>query len=255
MFIPDTQVKSWVNTDHIEALGNYTCYKKPDKIIFAGDWWDMPSLSSYDLGKKAGEGTRYIDDINAGIRAMERFFAPLDALNKKMRKKHLPIYKPELHFLIGNHEQRIMRHVSSYPILEGKLSYADFQLHKRKLVVHDFLSVLECDGILYSHYFPRGPSGQVMQTVRGAPSAAVQVKREMHSCSSGHKQGIDIHYQQAHNGLRIGLIAGSFYSHDENYLSPQGTGYWRGVVYKHQVKNGMYDPMFISLEYLINEWY
>ena len=47
-FVPDTQVHSETDIRHIVAAGRYLADKKPDVIILAGDWWDMPSLNSYD---------------------------------------------------------------------------------------------------------------------------------------------------------------------------------------------------------------
>lgn len=46
----------------------------------------------------------------------------------------------------------------------------------------------------------------------------------------------------------------SFYQHDEEYMGPQGNHYWRGIVFKHEVTDGRYDPMFVSLDYLLREW-
>jgi hypothetical protein len=47
--------------------GEYCAEKKPDRIIHIGDHWDMPSLSSFDVGKKAFEGRTYASDIQAGL--------------------------------------------------------------------------------------------------------------------------------------------------------------------------------------------
>ena len=60
--------------------------KKPDVIIQAGDFADMHSLSSYDVGKKAGEGARYQDDIAVAKEAMSILLAPLNEYNKQRRK-------------------------------------------------------------------------------------------------------------------------------------------------------------------------
>ena len=62
--IPDTQVKKGVPIDHLLYAGKYIAEKKPDVIVHIGDHWDMPSLSSYDKGKKSFEGRRYKDDIS-----------------------------------------------------------------------------------------------------------------------------------------------------------------------------------------------
>ena len=72
IIIPDTQVKPGVNTDHLEWAGNYASEKRPDEIIMIGDWFDMPSLCSFDRGKLDYEGRRYVEDIKAGRKAMER---------------------------------------------------------------------------------------------------------------------------------------------------------------------------------------
>ena len=51
MFVPDTQVKPGVPTDHLRWAGRYILERKPDVVIHAGDHWDMESLSSWDRGK------------------------------------------------------------------------------------------------------------------------------------------------------------------------------------------------------------
>ena len=50
--IPDCQIKEGVPTEHLEWAGQYIADKKPDVIVNIGDFWDMPSLSSYDKGRK-----------------------------------------------------------------------------------------------------------------------------------------------------------------------------------------------------------
>jgi hypothetical protein len=52
LFIPDVQAKEGVPFDHLDWIGRFIVDKKPDVIIQAGDFADMPSLSSYDRGKK-----------------------------------------------------------------------------------------------------------------------------------------------------------------------------------------------------------
>ena len=48
MYVPDTQIKAGVPLEHIAAAGNYAYLRRPDVIVLAGDWWDMPSLSLWD---------------------------------------------------------------------------------------------------------------------------------------------------------------------------------------------------------------
>ena len=77
LVIPDTQIKPGIDISHLNALGNYILDQRPDKIIMLGDWADMHSLSSYDSGKKAGEGARYDDDIVAANVALGVLMEPI----------------------------------------------------------------------------------------------------------------------------------------------------------------------------------
>lgn len=254
IFIPDTQCKKGVKFNHLTAAGNLIVDKKPDVIVMAMDHWDMPSLSSYDRGKKSFEGRRYKEDIEAGHAGMEAFLKPIWEYNAKRKKQKMRPYKPRFVGTLGNHEYRIVRAVESEAILDGTIGIKDLELEKYGMEVYQFLDAVDIDGILYSHFFPRSPNGKIMQNRRGAPTARAQAQREMQSCTSGHLQGLDWAIHQTNNRRVYGLIAGSFYQHEEEYLTPQGTAYWRGCVYKHEVKDGNYDPMFLSLEYLLRDW-
>ncbi len=250
LIIPDVQNKPGVPTDHLEWVGKYIVDKKPDTIVCLGDFADMHSLGIYDRGKKSGEGARYEEDIQSAREAMERLMRPLWEYNSKRRHNKRKQYTPQQVLTLGNHENRINRYVNDYPVLDGRLSteslgYADFGWE-----VHDFLDVVEVDGILYSHYFPRNAQGRVVQSRNGAPNARLQVQREGQSCTSGHLQGLDIHVQQRRERRDWGIVAGSCYLHEEDYLTPQGTAYWRGIIMKNDVREGDYDPMFVSLDYL-----
>lgn len=238
--IPDCQVKSGVPIDHLGWIGQYVADRKPDVVVCLGDFFDMPSLSSYDAGKKSFEGRMYKGDIQAGREAMALLMDPI----KKMRPR------PRQIFLIGNHEERIERAINSDRKLEGTIGYQDFQLEKEGWEVYPFLQTVLVDGISYAHFFPRAASGSVVQTKRGAPNAKAQLQREGGSCTAGHQQGLDVSCLPLRGRLQWGLIAGSCYQHEEDYLSPQGNAHWRGVIVKHQVKDGSYDPMFVSLDYL-----
>ena len=46
------------------------------------------------------------------------------------------------------------------------------------------------------------------------------------------------------------IIAGSCYLHNEKYLGPQGNNHWRGLVMLHDVRDGEFDVMPVTLSYL-----
>ena len=151
LFIPDCQVKPGVPIDHLYALSKFIVHRRPDVIVNVGDFWDLPSLSSYDFGKKAMEGRRVHEDIEAGNKAMRIMLNGLRTLQRRQRENKKRVYTPEMHFCIGNHEERIKRHVESNPQLDGLLSYDNLDLRGWK--VHDFRDVFAVAGICFSHYF------------------------------------------------------------------------------------------------------
>ena len=253
IFIPDCQVHEGVPLDHLDWIGQYIVDKKPDVIVCAGDFADMPSLSSYDKGKKCFEGRRYKRDITTVKEAMNILLNPLLTLQHQQKKNKSKQYKPELVLTLGNHEHRIDRAIEADAILEGTIDIEDLGYDKHWKVI-PYLETVELDGILYSHFFPRSPTGRIMQNKRGAPSARAQVIREMQSCTSGHLQGLDFSIYQTGSRRIYGLIAGSCYLHEEPYLTPQGTHYWRGIIHKYEVINGEYDPLFVSLGYLCRRY-
>ena len=51
LFIPDVQGHHRRSYRHLEWAGNYIKEKRPDRIIIAGDWGDMPALSAWDRTK------------------------------------------------------------------------------------------------------------------------------------------------------------------------------------------------------------
>lgn len=247
LIIPDTQCRPGVPLEHLRWLGKYIAHKQPEVIVHLGDHYDMPSLSSYDKGKKSFQGRRYQADIAAGNRGMDLLMAPIHDLNDKRRRDKKALYKPRQVFLLGNHEERIDRAIQLEPeLLDGTIGYEHFNLKQHGWEVHDFLEPVAIDGITYSHYFynPRTgrPYGGMISTM---------IKQVGYSFTQGHRQGKEIGEIQRSNGrIDRGLIVGSFYQHDEEYAGPQGNEYWRGVIMKHEVKDGNYDLMEVSLDFL-----
>lgn len=254
LVIPDTQIRPGVDLRHLAALGNYIVEHRPEVIVQLGDFADMHSLSTYDSGTVAGEGARYYEDLYAAKAGMQKLLGPLWVLQERQQKQKVRQYRPRQVLTLGNHENRINRHSNQYPALRDHLSTDDLGYKLYGWDVYPFLETVELDGILYSHYFPRNAAGRIVQTIRGAPSAATQVRREMQSCTAGHLQGFDYSLYQTGTRRMHGLIVGSFYLHDEEYLGPQGTAYWRGVVHKHDVNNGEYDLEQVSLHRLMKDY-
>lgn len=238
--IPDCQVKPGVDLAYLKSIGNYIAQKQPDVIVCIGDFADMPSLSSYDVGKKSFEGRRYKEDVNSAIKGMTALLAPIKAAMKKNRK-----WKPRMVLTLGNHEHRIERCIESDPKFDGTISLEDLQYESFGWDVYDFLETVSIDGITYSHYFTSGVMG------RPVSSARALVNKKHQSCVMGHNQNWEMHRDVRGDGTPIlGLFVGSAYEHDEDYLGPQGNRYSRQIWVLHEVNNGAYLPKPVSLSYL-----
>ncbi len=238
--IPDTQVRPDVDIKHLEWIGNYVAEKHPDVVVQIGDFADMHSLSSYDKGKRAGEGARFTEDIRAAEQGMRLLLKPITREIRRSRGR----WNPRLVLTLGNHEDRITRAVDADPSLEGKLDLGDLPYGGWE--VHPFLKPVTIDGIAYCHYFISGTYG------RPVISARALVKKLHMSATMGHTQLCDVYMGDTRaDGKQItGLFCGVAYTHDEPYLTPQGNYYRRQIVVKHEVRDGEYDLLFVGLDYL-----
>jgi hypothetical protein len=242
--IPDVQFRPGDNPDFLRKIGLYLEEKEPDVIVCIGDFADMPSLSSYDVGKKSFEGRRYRHDIEATKMAMVTLLQPLKERRLRDREGHRARYVPRMVLTLGNHEARITRAVNSDAKLDGTIGISDLEFEK-DWEVYPFLEPVVIEGVAFCHYFTSGLLG------RPCTSAQAQLTRKHMSCVAGHQQGLQIATGHRADGKRLtSIIAGSCYRHSEDYLGPQGNNHWRGMLMLHACKDGEFDPMFVSLDYL-----
>ena len=243
LVIPDTQCKPGESYEHLQWAARYAVATKPDVIIHLGDHWDMPSLSSYDVGKKSFEGRRYAADIEAGNKAMTAFMKVIRDEQKRLRKHKKRIWKPRFVFTLGNHENRIERAIENDAKLEGLMSYEDLNL--KDWEVYPFLQPVIIDGVAYCHYFTSGVMG------RPVSNAKLLLQKKHMSAVMGHVQDRDIAFDRDASGKRMtALFAGIYYQHDEEYLNPQTNGSWSGLWMFNEVQDGAFDEMPISMTYL-----
>jgi hypothetical protein len=244
LVIPDSQVKPGVSLDYLRCIGRYIVDKKPDVIVHIGDFADMPSLSSYDKGKKAFEGRRYKADIAAARAGMDMLLGPMREYNAIRKRDKKGAYHPRMILTLGNHEQRILRAIEDEPLLDGTIGIEDLQYAEAGWEVFPFLEIVTVEGVAFSHYFQTGGMG------RPASSAQAMLTKKFMSCIAGHQQGRNMASAYRADGKRItAIIAGSCYDHEEDYLS-QANAHWHGLVMLHNVCDGEFDEMFVPLHYL-----
>jgi hypothetical protein len=245
-YIPDVQAlpRSFrgargVSTTHLVAAGKYIAAKRPDVIVCAGDFGDFPSLGRFNSPLHA-EGLRYEDDLAAFHEAMEALLTPIHKAAG---------YKPRYEFIEGNHEGHIERWVNENPTMEGKVSIADLKLSAYGWRVHPFLQPVGIGGVAFCHYFPSGVMGRPITSAK-----ALMAKLHM-SAIAGHQQGRDIAFGRRADGADMtAIISGSFYQHTYKYLSPFTNTHWRGMWFLHQVKDGQFDEMALSIDYLLRRF-
>lgn len=250
IMIPDTQVKQDVPLGHLSALGNYITDKRPDVVVHIGDHFDMPSLGTHNSkGHIVYEGARMLSDLEAGWEGMDTLLSPLNTLNTQRKKNKKLGYKPRMIFCYGNHENRRDRLMSQEPFLRGALP--DYNLERYGWEVHPFLSPVRVEGVNFCHYAQGGAMGRPISRAH-----LIAVKKH-ESWIVGHQQTFD-YYISPHvktDGSRVQcIIAGAFYQHEEDYMQIQGNQHWRGALMLTEVRNGSFDVVTLSTDYLLRNW-
>lgn len=242
--IPDTQVKPGVPLDHLSWVSRYArerADRRPDarvRIIHLGDHWDMPSLSSYDKGKLQMEGRRYLADVEAGRYGFGLLDEHLTAANITDKV-----------YLRGNHEHRVTRTVEDHAEFAGLISLDDLA-PPAGWQTYGFLDPVLLDGVTYAHYFYNPMTGRPYS----GENTKLRLKNIGRSFTMGHQQTFDHAIRYAGAQQQHGLILGACYLHDEDYKGPQGNAHWRGIAVKFNVRDGAYDPMFVSLDSLCRRY-
>lgn len=243
LFVTDVHCHPKHHNKRAEWLGGLINDVKPDVVIVGGDVWDMPSLSSYDKGRKSFQGRTYRADIDAGLDWTDRLFTTV----RKAKKK-----QPRWIYVEGNHEHRINRAIDIQPELEGTIGYADLELERYYDEVVPYVGgtpgVIQVDGVNYAHYFVSGVMGR---PISGEHPAYSLISKQYGSCSAGHIHTADYAVRTSSSGRKLhGLLGGCFFDYNSDWAGESNRLYWRGVTIKRGVENGSYDPEFVSIQRL-----
>lgn len=243
LIIPDTQVRPGDPVQHLRWAGAAVKEYEPDVVVHLGDHWDMASVSMWSaLGSKEKIGANVKKDIDAGNEAM-------DILEESMEG-----FTPKRKILLrGNHEHRLTRFVDSDPRLDGVLGFHLFNDRDHGWEVIDYFHgsprAVEVEGIQFAHYFANPMTGKPIGGTINNRLAKIGS-----SFVQGHQQGLlqgNVQYATGH--IRHGIVAGSYYLHDEPYKGMANT-HWRGVVVLNEVKNGTFCEMPLTIDYLCRKY-
>lgn len=245
LIIPDAQIKPGANTEHVDWAARAIVEYEPDVVVCIGDWWDFPSLNAHsEPGSEELEGTRYQEDVEAGNEAFRRLCAPMMAEQERRVRGNRKRWNPRKVFITGNHEARADRVAKRTPKWKGIIGSHNCETLDWQRA--PFLEIVEIDGIKYCHYFPNPFSGR--------PIGGTIPNRLGHIGSSfvqGHQQGFMYGSKQYPDHVKHGLVCGRFYIDHERYR-PEDVqrSEWSGIVVLNEVRNGGYDLMPLSMDYL-----
>lgn len=228
-------------------LGRAIMDIRPDVVVCLGDFGDMPSLSSYDKGKKSFEGRRFELDVAAVIEAQQRMFEPLREFNIRQKKNKEKLYKPRLVMCGGNHdEDRIERLVNLHSELDGLIGVEMLKYEEFGWEYVPYRTPVNIDGVWYCHTFPTGVSGEA---ISGMNMGQKLLAKNMASSTVGHSHLFDICPQTRPDGKRMwGLSAGCYWDATPNYARAIEHLWWRGLIVKRNVHEGDYNIELIDIK-------
>lgn len=235
------------NNRRAEWLGKFILDVRPDVVIVNGDLADMPSLSSYDKGKKSFQGRTYRADIDAHLDFQDKLWSTVRRAKRKL---------PRRVATIGNHEQRIERAIELQGELDGTISYGDLELEHfyDDVVYYDGSTpgAINVGGIHYSHYCVSGVLGH---PISGEHPAYSIISKQHASCAVGHSHKFDYCVRTRRDGKKLmGLDTGCFFDYRHPFAGVANDLYWAGVCVLDNVDDGTYDLKTASLASLRKEY-
>lgn len=250
LVIPDTQINDeniGLNAPLLLAIGELILKERPTHVVHIGDHFDLPSLGMYDMAKRnrlVFDGGAVMADIEAGQLGLRCLTSAVSCHNNMQRLSKKKQYKPEWHFTLGNHEERLVR----FPELRGLIGYGNL-FHGTEWQVHDFLKPVVLGGVHFVHYAYNPLSGRPI-----GGTAEYRLNKLKMSFVQGHEQVFKYAQEFLNDGRSISaLICGACYLHDEKYKGYQGNNHFRGAMMLHNVKDGMYDLEQYSVERLLGQ--
>lgn len=249
LVIGDPHASPEEDNSRFDILSRFILDRQPEVIVCLGDMADMGSLSSYDKGKKSFEGKRFKLDVNATVDAQHRLFDPIRTYNQTRRRNKERLYRPAWYLLGGNHDEgRIARVVDGNPELDGVVDLSALKYLEFGWKYVPYKQPLEVDGVLYCHHFPSG--------IMGTPISGVNIghsllQKNHVSSTVGHDHRLMVATEVRADGKRLwGLSAGCFFERQPEYARDTAKFWWPGIVYKHDVQDGDFEPEFVSLKRL-----
>lgn len=240
-----------VSNERFTWLGKFLYDIKPDLVVDLGDGADMRSLNSFDTRKpQAIVAQSYQADIETYNDAMERM-----RYYFKVNKRKRPMYVG----FEGNHENRIKTAIATDPRLEGEKYGVSFKHLNTNMwfdEYHEYHNnapkIANYHGVDFAHFITAGNFGRPLSGIHHAYGL---IQTRYRSCTVGHTHKRDVYFKDgAGNRGAIGLVAGCFKGSEEDWAGQSNADWWKGVIVKENLSDGLYEPRFVSLETLRREY-
>lgn len=234
-FYPDAHCVPGHDARPVAAIARWFAEEGVDFVVNIGDFSDMPSLSSYDKGKRKMEGNRVAVDLAYTEECVALFDQQLGG------------HDPYKIMTLGNHEERLLRLEADDAQMEGAFGDDPWGYHAAGYHVYDYLDIVKINGVAFSHAFVNPES--LMGSIQGG-SANIRMKNIGFPHVAGHQHGPLIHGQRMlGDGKPLStLIIGCAHTENHSYWG-KGKEVYRGAAILRNVRNGSYDP---DIRYLGN---
>jgi predicted phosphodiesterase len=237
-------------------LGKYIVEAKPDNVVMMGDFLSLDSLSAWDKNKRLNlELKRLRAELDAGREAMDRLMNPLLFYNSIRRKTKSAMYKPNLIFLVGNHEDRLHRYYEEDPTMLGIVDmYEEIGAREFGWEIIPYREYWESSGVLFTHV----PMNGVNKPISGQRIVDTALQTHPSSIVFGHTHCLKFATVARHGVESVqnySLNCGWFGEEIPEYAkgSLGSKDWWAGIVMMYHLDDeGKFDFNTISIEELIN---
>lgn len=253
LVIGDPHAKPGEDLSRFDWLGNAIMDLRPTKVICLGDFNDMGSLSSYDKGKKSFHNASIEADILTSHIALGKIIAPLIEYWRKAKKPKAQLYNPKFYMLGGNHDEaRIERTIQSNPELTGLISIEKLGYEKFGWEYIKYTVPVVIDGIAYCHHFASGIMGK---PIGGKYLASSLISTNLQSSTVGHDHSFQYACKPRADGTLVhGLSSGCYTEDAPSYANGAHKFWWRGLIYKTNVKDGDYSLKQFTMDEVKEKW-
>jgi predicted phosphodiesterase len=255
----DAHITPGTSLERFHCLGMYIADQQPDIIWQGGDFATVESLSGWDVDKRLlVEGRRVEKDLAAAHQAWANTELHIRDLQEQQRKWKVKIWKPELIWHLGNHEDRITRWVERTPEMHGFLKAEDTFKYDpslySKVTLVPWRETIAREGVLFCHA-PHNRNGPINSKYLSARALADMANSSI-IFGHTHRKAADsiARYTARGDEVELEIIramnVGHFFEEWPEYIKGNTVDWWGGIHSINLWGNGEFTADEISMREL-----